>query len=110
MAPSGQEFMCGTVVRRIHNECIFGETQFIDDIENRAHVLIVVDHRIVIRRLPSAGLTHTLWLGIRADVHVGEVDPAEERLAGLVLTFNEIHCCIRDVVINRFHAYCSNGF
>ncbi len=59
--------------------------------EHRADVLVVVDHRVVVFALPAAGLADALRLGVRAEVHVGEIHPEEQRLAGLVLPLDEIH-------------------
>src|SRR5215813_13150817 len=42
-------------------------------------------------------------------VHVGEVDPDEERLVGILLPLDEVHRAIRDVIVNRDHARFGQG-
>ena len=83
MAASGQEFMCGPLSVRVHDERVVRDAQVVERLEDRADVLVVVDHGVVVRALPAARLAEALRLGVRAEVHVGEVHPDEERLAGL---------------------------
>ena len=67
------------------HESVVGDAELVEQIEHLADVLVVVDHRVVIGRLPAAGLAEALLLGVREEVHVGGVEPHEERLAGVVL-------------------------
>ncbi len=71
--------------------------------QHRADVLVVVDHHIVIGALPAARLPDALGLGMRAEMHVGEVHPDEERLARLVLSLDEVGGARGDVVVDRLH-------
>jgi hypothetical protein len=66
-------------------------------------VLVVIDHRVVIGRLPAAGLSEAPPLGVRAQVHVGRVHPAEEGLAPPVLALDEVACGRDEVVVAGFH-------
>ena len=71
------------VVGAVHDEGVVGDAEIVERLEDRADVLVVVDHRVVILALPAARLADALRLGVGAEVHVGEVHPDEERLAGL---------------------------
>ena len=73
------------VVGRIHDEGIVGDAELIEEVEHLADVLVMVDHGVVIGRLPPSRLAQALGLGVGEDVHVGEVEPDEERLARIVL-------------------------
>ena len=84
MPPSGQVFMCGPLSVEYMHEGVFGDAQLVEQVEHLADVLVVVDHRVVVGRLPAAGLAQALLLGVREQVHVRGVEPHEERLAGLV--------------------------
>ena len=65
MPPSGQVFMCGPLSVRIHHEGVLGDAQLVEQVEHLADVLVVVDHGVVIRRLPAAGLAagSPAWYG-----------------------------------------------
>ena len=78
------------VVGAVHDDRVVGDPELVEQIEQLADVLVVVDHRVVVRRLPAAGLPEALGLRVRAEVHVRRVDPAEERLAPLVLALDEV--------------------
>ena len=73
------------VVGRVHDEGVVGDAELVEIVEHLADVLVVVDHRVVIGRLPAARLPEALGLGVGAEMHVGRVEPDEERLAGVVL-------------------------
>jgi hypothetical protein len=77
---------------------VVGDAQLIDLLEHRADVLVVVDHRIVVGALPASRLTDAFRLRMRPEVHVREVYPQEDRLAGFVLLLQEIARAGRDVV------------
>ena len=83
IAPSGQRVHVRTVVGRVHDEGVVGDAEVVERLEDRADVLVVVDHGVVVLALPTAGLADALRLGMGAQMHVGEVHPDEERLAGL---------------------------
>ncbi len=50
------------VVGRIHDDGVVGDAQVIQRLEDRADVLVVVNHRVVVFALPAAGLPHALGL------------------------------------------------
>src|SRR4030095_9133498 len=67
------------------------------------HVLVVVDHRVVVRGLPASRLSEAPALRVRPEVHVREVHPAEERLAPPVLALDVVACGRRELVVTRLH-------
>ena len=77
--------------------------ELVDQVEDLAHVLVVVDHGVVIRALRDAGLTETLGFRMGPEVHVGVVDPGKEGLARLGLALDEVDRFRGDLVINCFH-------
>ena len=87
MAASGQEFMCGPFVRGVDDDGVVGDAQLVDGVQDGAHVLVVVDHGVMIEPLLLARLAKARRLGVGAEVHVGEVRPQEKRLLRLDLTF-----------------------
>ena len=72
-----------TVVGRVHDEGVVGDAEIIQRLEDRADILVMIDHGVVIRALPASRLADAFRLGVGAEVHVGGVHPNEERLAGL---------------------------
>ncbi len=92
-----------TVVGGVHDEGVVGDAQIVDHLENRAHILVVVDHDVVIRALPASRLADALRLGVGAEMHVGKVHPDKGRLARLVLPLNEVHGPGSDVIVDGFH-------
>ena len=90
MPPSGQRVPVRAVVGRVHDEGVVGDAELVEQVEHLADVLVVVDHGVVIGRLPAPGLAQALRLGVREQVHVRGVEPDEERLAGLVLPLDEV--------------------
>src|SRR6202012_2878124 len=79
-----------TVIGGIHHERVVRNAEFIEVVEHLANVLIVVDHRVVIRRLPAAGLSQAFLLRMREQMHVREVEPYKERLVVFMLTSYEV--------------------
>jgi hypothetical protein len=63
----------------------------------------VVEHRVVIRRLPSTCPPLALRTNARAKVHVRRVEPHEERGLGLDLTGHEIDRRVAELLVDRFH-------
>ena len=96
--------MCGPLSVLYMTKVLSRDAQLVEQVQQLAHVLVVVDHRVVIRRLPSAGLAEALRLGVGAQVHVGGVDPAEERLAGFVLALDEVLGGSDELVVAGLHA------
>src|SRR4030095_16307108 len=64
---------------------------------------VVIDHRVMVRTLPAAGLADAFRLRVRAQVHVGEIHPDEEWLVRILLSLDEISGSIRSVVVDGLH-------
>ena len=90
MPPSGHEFMCGPLSVEYMTKVLSAMPELVEIVEHLADVLVVVDHRVVIGRLPASRLAEALGLGVRVEMHVRRVEPDEERLAGVVLALDEI--------------------
>ena len=69
------------VVGRILDQRILGDAQFVQQVEQLANILVMVDHGVVIVGLPAAGLALAARLGVREHVHMGGVHPYEPRLS-----------------------------
>jgi hypothetical protein len=97
------------VVGPVHDEGVVGNAEVIQSPEDRADVLVMIDHGIVVRALETPRLPDALRLGMGAEVHVGEVHPDEERLVRIFLAPDEVHGPLRDVVVDRQHALPGQG-
>ena len=73
------------VVGAIEDNRVVGNTQIIELLEHRAHVLVMVDHGVVVGRLPASRLAPAFRFDMGSEVHMGEIHPDKERLTGLVL-------------------------
>src|SRR5687768_14443893 len=51
------------VVGRVHDDRVVCDPELVQLVQERAHDFVVVDHRVVVLRLPAASLTDTLRLG-----------------------------------------------
>ena len=49
MAPSGQEFMCGPLSVEYITNVVSGDAQLVQKVEHLPHVLVVIDHGVVVR-------------------------------------------------------------
>ena len=92
------------VVGRIDDEGVLSDPHLIEIVKQRAHVFIVVYHRVVIWRLPAARLSQTLLLGMCEEMHVGEVHPDEERFAVIRAFLDEPLRLLSKVVVTRSHS------
>src|SRR3974377_312740 len=63
----------------------------------------MVDHGVVIRALPTTSLAESLRLGLSSEMHVGEVHPDEGWLTRLVLSLDEVHSSVGDIIVDRDH-------
>ena len=87
MPASGQEFMCGPLSVEYMTMVLSAMPRSSRASSSRADDLVVVNHRVVVfvdcQRPDCPTLSR---FDVRAEVHVGEVEPDEERLVGLVLS------------------------
>src|ERR1700756_282362 len=63
----------------------------------------MIDHRVVIGRLPAPSLSYALRLGLSLEMHVGGVEPDEERLSGVVGLLYEFLGARYEVVVASLH-------
>ncbi len=91
------------VVRRVHDDRVLGDPELVELVEHLPDALVVVDHRVVVGRLPPPRLSKAPLLRVRAEVHVRGVDPDEERLPGVVLPLDEVERPVDDLVVDRLH-------
>ena len=63
----------GAVVRRIHDDGVFGDAELVELVEQLADVSVVLDHPVGIHA--EARLALRLLLQVREDVHAGRVEP-----------------------------------
>ena len=92
------------VVGRVHHEGVLRDAELVQQVQHLADVLVVIDHRVVVGRLPAPGLAQALLLRVREQVHVCRVQPDEEGLAGLLLALDEVRCRGDEVVVAGLHA------
>ena len=70
----------GAVVGAVHHDRVVGDAELIEQVEHFADAFVVIDHHVVIFRLPAAAAAHILRARVGAEVHVGGVEPHEEGL------------------------------
>ena len=65
IAPSGQVFMCGPLSVLYMTNVFSAMPSSIEQVQHLAHVFVVVDHRVMIGRLPAArpGRCFRAWYG-----------------------------------------------
>ena len=106
MPPSGHELRCGPLSVEYTTKRVVRDAELVEIVEQRADVLVVIDHRVVVRRLPASGLSQALLLGVREQVHVREVHPHEERLVGVNGLLDESLGLLGKVVVAGQHPLC----
>jgi hypothetical protein len=95
--------MCGPLSVLYMTKVSFAMPSFVDEVQQLAHVLVVVDHGVVIRGLPAPRLTDAGGLGVGDPMHVGGIDPAEEGLARRVLLLDPVLGGAHELVVADFH-------
>jgi hypothetical protein len=93
----------GPVVGGVDHDGVVGDPQLVQPVQQGADDLVVVDHRVVVGRLPATGLPDALRLGMGAEMHVGGVEPDEERRPRLVLAVDEVQGVLQDLVVDGLH-------
>ena len=92
------------VVGAVHDDGVVGDAQVIQLLQEGAHAVVVVDHDVVVFRLPAPGLAQAFGLGMGPKVHVRGVEPHEERLIGLGLAVDVFRGRGQDLVVDGLHA------
>jgi len=95
--------MCGPL-SVLYMMIVLSEAELVDKVEQLADILVVVDHRVVVPRLPPSRLPDALGLGVSKRVHMCRVHPDEERLACGVLPLDEVLRRRCGLVVDRLHA------
>jgi len=108
IAPSGQEFMWGPLSVLYMTMVLSGDAQVIQLLQQFAHALVVVDHDVVVFRLPAPGLAQALGLGMGAEVHVRGVEPHEEGLIGFGLAVDVFRSRGQDLIVDGLHPLFGN--
>ena len=97
----GPRVVVRTVVGRVHQDRVVRHTEFVEQLQEAADVLVVLDHAVAV--LVLTGLAAVLSLDVRAKVHAGRVPPHEPRLAGGMLLADEGKRPVGGFIIDRFH-------
>ena len=69
----------------------------------------MVQHGVVVVRLPAACSTLACGLHVRPEVHVGRVEPQEEGLIGIELACHEVKGCVPELLVDRLHTILVSG-
>ncbi len=91
------------VVGAVDDDRVLREAELVELVQQRTDDVVVVDHRVVVGRLPAAGLPDALGLRVGAEVHVGGVEPEEERGPCAGLAIDEVEPVLEDLVVDRLH-------
>ena len=92
----------GAVVGRPDDDGVVGDAEVIELLQELADHAVELGHAV--RVDAQAGLALRFRLEERVDVHAGRVEPAEERLAGLVLPVDEVERGAEELLVHRLHA------
>ena len=69
------------VVGGVHDDRVVGDAELVEQVEQVTDQVVVIEHRVVVLRLPAPGAANALGLGMGAEMHVGGVEPDEERVS-----------------------------
>ena len=92
-----------SVVGRVHDDRVVGELVLVEVVQHRPDQLVVVAHRVVVLRLPPAGLAPASVLDVGAEVHVRGVQPDEERGVAVLGLAHEAQGLGDHLVVDRLH-------
>ena len=93
-----------TVVGGVHDDGVVGDAEFVEQIQQVTDEIVVIEHRVVVLRLPAPGAANALGLGMSAEMHVRRVEPNEERLAFFDRLVDEGLGVTVDLVVDGLHA------
>ena len=80
------------------------QTHLIESVEQVPDDVVVVEHRVVVLRLPTPGPSLARCLHMGAEVHVGRVEPHEPRSLGVLLAAHELQRCVAELLVTGLHA------
>ena len=104
IAPSGQVFMCGPLSLRVDDDRVVRDAHVVERLEERADGIVVLHHAVDVLAVAVRVAAAMLGADVRAQVHAGRVEPAEERLARRLLPLHEVDGGGRGLVVDRLHA------
>ena len=94
------------IVRGVDHDGVVTDAEIVDSLENRSDRRVVLDHAVGVfgpgRQSGRAAMDSAY---MRAEVHPGRIEPAEEWRVGLRLTLHEIDGGSRCFVVDRFHPF-----
>jgi hypothetical protein len=91
------------VVGGVHDDRVLGDAELVEQAEQITDEVIVIEHRVVILRLPAPGAANAFGFGVGAEMHVGGVEPDEERGLRIVLAADEIHGGVAELLVDGLH-------
>ena len=91
------------VVGRVDHDRVVCDPELVELVEERSDQLVVVDHRVVVGRLPPPRLADALRLRMGAEVHVRRVEPDEERCSVGCVSRDEVEPVLEHLVVDRLH-------
>ncbi len=103
MPASGQEFMCGPLSVEYMTIVLSAMPELVEQVEQLPTSSSWSIIASWYSRLPAPGRAAALRLGVGPEVHVGGVEPHEERLVGLVLALDEIDGRVAELVVDGLH-------
>src|SRR3954453_8825148 len=91
-----------SVVGRIHDNGVVGDSQFFELVEYHPDLLVMDDHAIAIRVLST--LTEVLFCDMGPEMHSRRVVPQKKRLICFGLRLHPSQGPIGDLLVDGFHA------
>src|SRR4030095_11234293 len=93
------------VICAVHYKSILSNSQLIKQVKHLPNVFIMVNHCIMIWRLPPACLPEAFLFCMSESMHVGSVKPNQERFAVFVRLLDKVSCVGYKFIIAGFHAF-----
>ena len=88
---------------------VLDQARVVQELEQLPDQPRVRHHHVVVGGLPPPRLPELLGLRVRPEVHVGRVEPHEERLAGVLRARHEVDGLLEALVVDRLHALFRQG-
>src|SRR5215469_16425306 len=92
------------ILGAVHHDGVAGDAEVIQFLQQLTHNFVVLDHHVMIVRLPAAGPAFKLGLDMGAQMHMRGVEPDEERNAGLDLALQEVIRFGEDLIVDSLHS------
>ena len=95
--------MCTPLSVEYTHDRVLGEPQLVEEVQHLPDALVVLDHGVVVLRLPVPGLALALRFDMGAEVHVRRVEPHEERRLRLDRVPDEALGRVDELLVDRLH-------